>query len=57
MAESGTGLGMELFQLMMNERVYVEGTVSRLIEAYNMDSMYLLSIHGSSQIYNHLREK
>lgn len=53
----GTGLGVELFQLMTNKGVYVEATVSRFIEAYNMDFIYLLSIYGNSWIYNHLNKK
>lgn len=37
----GTGLDVELFQLIMNKRVYVDATVSRFIEAYYTDSIYL----------------
>ncbi len=53
----GTGLGVELFQLMRNKRLNVEAIGSGFTETYNMDSIYLLRIYGNSLIYSHLRKK
>lgn len=53
----GTGLGLELFQLMRNKRLCVEAIGSGFIETYNIDSIYLPRIYGNFLIYSHLRKK